>query len=100
MAAGLPPAADGTRRADRLATRLDLGSVQHGDGLMSALMRRLLAAPTAVLLVASNLVPLAGVAFGGWRLGSVMVLYWLENGIVGIVTVARLLLVTFGPQPD
>jgi hypothetical protein len=48
--------------------------------------------PTALLLVATNFVPLAGVAFGGWTLGTVMLLYWLENGVVGLVNVPRIAL--------
>ncbi len=42
-------------------------------------------------LVAANLLPLAGVAVLGWRLGDVMVLYWLENGVIGAYTWLRIL---------
>lgn len=69
-------------------------------GSSPTLPRAIRSAPTAILLVATNLVPLLGVAFGGWKLGTVMVLYWAENGIVGIATIARLLLLTFSPPPD
>jgi hypothetical protein len=48
--------------------------------------------PTTLLLLATNLIPLAGVAFWGWHLGTVMVLYWLENGIVGVINVPRMAL--------
>ena len=48
--------------------------------------------PTALPLVASNLIPLAGVAFWGWRLGTVMVLYWIDNGILGALNVPRMAL--------
>ena len=48
--------------------------------------------PTTLLLIATNLIPLAGVAFWGWHLGTVMVLYWLENGIVGIINIPRMVL--------
>lgn len=48
-------------------------------------------APVAVaLLVAANLVPLAGVLFFGWELFTVLVLYWLENGIVGAFNVIKM----------
>lgn len=43
-------------------------------------------------LVLSNLVPLAGVVLGAWDLPTILVLYWLENGIVGLFTVPRILL--------
>lgn len=41
-------------------------------------------------LVAANLVPLFGVAFLGWRLIDVMLLFWLENGVIGAYNVARM----------
>jgi hypothetical protein len=48
--------------------------------------------PAVALLLATNAVPLLGVAFGGWTLGTVMALYWLENGIVGVLNVPRIAL--------
>jgi hypothetical protein len=39
---------------------------------------------TVVFLVVVNLIPLFGVLFFGWSLFSIMVLYWLENGIIGV----------------
>jgi len=59
-----------------------------------AAMRALLVreGPAVGLLLATNSVPLFGVAFGGWTLGTVMVLYWLENGIVGVLNVPRIAL--------
>lgn len=48
-------------------------------------------APLAVaLLIAANLVPLAGVLFFGWNILTVLALYWVENGIVGAFNVARI----------
>lgn len=41
-------------------------------------------------LVAANLVPLFGVAFLGWRLYDVMLIYWLENGVIGAFTALRM----------
>lgn len=41
-------------------------------------------------LVAANLVPLIGVGFLDWRLYDVMLIYWLENGVIGAFTVARM----------
>jgi uncharacterized protein DUF6498 len=49
-------------------------------------------APLAlVLLVAANLVPLVGVLFLGWDVRTILVMYWLENGIVGVLNVVRML---------
>lgn len=45
-----------------------------------------------VVLVLFNLLPLAGVLWWGWNVYSLLVLYWLENGIVGALNVPRILL--------
>jgi len=52
------------------------------------------ASPTTslVLLVAFNLVPLVGVLAWGWNVATLLVLYWVENGIVGILNVPKMLL--------
>lgn len=53
--------------------------------------RDLGSAPLAVvLLIAANLVPLAGVLFFGWNILTILALYWVENGIVGAFNVARI----------
>lgn len=41
-------------------------------------------------LVAANLVPLAGVAFWGWRVADVVLLYWLENVVIGLMNALRI----------
>ena len=43
-------------------------------------------------LVLANLAPLAGVFFGGWDAGAVVLLYWAENLIVGFYNVIKLAL--------
>jgi hypothetical protein len=49
------------------------------------------ASPVAIaMLVAANLVPLAGVLFFGWSLTTIVALYWLENGVVGAFALARI----------
>ena len=47
---------------------------------------------TVVFLVAVNLIPLFGVLFLGWGLFPIMVLYWLENGIVGLFNLPKIAL--------
>ena len=47
---------------------------------------------TVVFLVAVNLIPLFGVFFLGWGLFPIMVLYWLENGIVGLFNLPKIAL--------
>lgn len=48
---------------------------------------------TGSLLVATNLLPLAGVLFGGWQVFAVILLYWLENLVLGALQLVRILLV-------
>jgi len=43
-----------------------------------------------VLLIAFNLVPLAGVLWWGWNVYTLLILYWLENGIIGAINVAKI----------
>jgi len=47
--------------------------------------------PSALALVAANLVPLVGVLGLGWTVFSVLLLYWCENVVVGAVNVLRML---------
>jgi hypothetical protein len=50
-------------------------------------------APLArVALISANLVPLAGVMMFGWDLFSLLVLYWLENGVIGAFNLLKILL--------
>jgi hypothetical protein len=44
-----------------------------------------------VALIVANLIPLAGVLFLGWNVWTILLLYWLENGVVGIYNVAKML---------
>jgi hypothetical protein len=54
---------------------------------------------SAVVLVASNLIPLAGVLFWGWNVATLLVLYWVENGIVGLLNVPKMLLAQGPDEP-
>lgn len=49
-----------------------------------------LRAPGVQALIAANLFPLFGVLFFGWSLFSIMLLYWLENIVIGIFNVIRM----------
>jgi Family of unknown function (DUF6498) len=55
-----------------------------------------------VALLVANLLPLIGVALWGWSLGSILVLYWIENGIVGLLNIGKILLArgTVEPEPS
>ena len=41
-------------------------------------------------LVAANAVPLLGVLFFGWNVWTILIVYWLENGIVGAFNIAKM----------
>ena len=47
---------------------------------------------TLVALIIANLVPLFGVLRLDWDVGSIVVLYWAENLVIGFYTVIKLLL--------
>ena len=47
---------------------------------------------TAAAIVIANLVPIAGVLFLGWSAGQILILYWIENFIIGLFTVPRILM--------
>ncbi len=44
-----------------------------------------------VSLLLANLVPLAGVLWFGWNVRTVLIVYWLENGVVGAFNVLKML---------
>jgi hypothetical protein len=43
-----------------------------------------------VALIVANLIPLAGVLFLGWSVWQILIIYWLENGIVGGFNVLKM----------
>jgi hypothetical protein len=47
-----------------------------------------------VALVVANLIPLIGVLFFGWSVWNILVSYWLENGIVGLINVLKMSVAT------
>jgi Family of unknown function (DUF6498) len=47
-------------------------------------------AAAVVALVVANLVPLVGVLFFGWSVWAILIVYWLENGIVGVFNVLKM----------
>jgi hypothetical protein len=43
-----------------------------------------------VALIVANAIPLIGVLFLGWSVWNILVIYWLENGIVGVINVLKM----------
>jgi hypothetical protein len=52
--------------------------------------------PSVLVLVGANLFPIYAVLFSGWTVFAVLLLYWLENVIVGCFNVLRMLLAAGG----
>jgi len=46
--------------------------------------------PTALVLIAANLLPLYGVLVLGWAVLPIMVLFWLENIVIGVLNILRI----------
>lgn len=51
---------------------------------------------SAALLVLANLLPIAGVLFAGWDVGTIVLFFWAENLAIGFFNVIRLLT---SPEP-
>lgn len=49
--------------------------------------------PSAVALILANMVPLAGVLWLDWRVFDILILYWAENVVIGVVNILRMLMV-------
>jgi uncharacterized protein DUF6498 len=56
------------------------------------LYRRTATSRSAIVLVVANVIPVIGVLFFGWSLLTILVLFWIENGIVGFWNIPRILL--------
>ena len=54
--------------------------------------------PPWAALVGANGIPLLGVLFAGWGVFPLVFLYWLENGVIGLATVLKILLVPSRPS--
>ncbi len=54
-------------------------------------MSRLRFTPAALALLAMNLIPLIGVMKFGWDVSTIIFLYWLENVIIGLLNIPKIL---------
>ena len=81
--------------------RADIGHPLNADEerLVAAVVARLPGTavpaerPVSVwVLVAANLVPLAGVVFWGWDVFALLLLFWMENVVIGVLNVLKMLL--------
>jgi hypothetical protein len=67
-----------------------MSSDQLGRAL--SLYRRTATSRSAMLLLIANVIPIIGVVFFGWSLLTILVLYWIENGIVGFWNVPKIVM--------
>jgi len=51
---------------------------------------KILLRPSAIALILANLVPLAGVFLFNWRVFDILMLYWAENVVIGVINVLRM----------
>src|SRR3954466_4686831 len=49
-------------------------------------------------LIVANAIPLFGVLFLGWNVWTILTIYWLENGVVGIFNILKMSKAA-GPEP-
>ena len=61
-------------------------------GRAVGLYRRTATSRSAIVLLVANLIPLVGVLFFNWSLLTILVLYWIENGIVGFWNVPKIVM--------
>lgn len=47
--------------------------------------------PSDIILLAANILPLAGVMLWGWKVFDIMLLYWIENIIIGVFNILKML---------
>jgi len=57
---------------------------------------------SAIFLILANVVPIFGVLYWGWDATAILVLYWLESVIMGLLNVPKILACrqTEGPLDD
>lgn len=53
-------------------------------------LREMTGSPLAIVAFLVNVAPLVGVFFWGWQAGALVVLYWLENLVIGVVNIVRM----------
>jgi len=56
--------------------------------------------PSSLILIAANLLPLAGVLFWGWDAFVLLALYWFETAIIGFWTLVRVATASSGSLGD
>lgn len=66
---------------------------------MKTLMSEFRFTPAILALIVMNLVPLIGVFHFGWDAATIVFLYWLENVIIGLLNIPKIMTCTGGDSP-
>lgn len=67
------------------------------DGLKQTAGR--LAGFRFLFVILVNLIPVGGVVFLNWHAGGILILYWIENVIIGLLTLPRIVMASGGTTP-
>ncbi len=54
-------------------------------------LSRIALTPSIILLVVVNVIPIAGVILFGWDVGTLLLLYWLESVVIGLLNIPKML---------
>jgi len=54
--------------------------------------------PSSIVLILANLVPLGGVLLLDWQVFDIMMLYWAENVVIGVLNVMRMAVTSGGSK--
>jgi len=63
---------------------------------MTKLMTEFRFTPAVIALVVMNLIPLIGVFHFGWDAATIVFLYWLENVVIGLLNIPKIMACTGG----
>ncbi len=66
---------------------------------MKKLMSEFRLTPAVIALIVMNLIPLIGVFQFGWDAATIVFLYWLENVIIGLLNIPKIMACAGGESP-
>jgi hypothetical protein len=76
------------------------GRIALKENQMCKKMQRQRPSFSILALIAANLAPLFGVLFFGWNAAAIVLLYWIENLIIGAYNILRMILLKVKSRSD
>lgn len=68
-----------------------MGLVYYNTGIqLEIFMKQLVFSISSLALIAASIVPLWGVTYAGWKMFTILILYWFESAIIGFFTVQKM----------